>query len=152
MNDELLKEIMAFEKKVFACPSERFTKRSLKNLINSDRAYCVILRDNNHEIYGWVVGFMRNFKIPSGRVCKIAVREDCRGKGIGSWLIKLVEEHFKAKGMQKICAEVRESNAPSLAMFKKNGYKQTETLYGYYPSQTDGIDLENGIKLWKSSI
>ena len=150
MNYELIKELISFEEEVFSCPADRFSARSLKRLLGSDRAFCVILRDKDKNIYGWVVGFMRNFKIPSGRVCKIAVREDCRGKGIGSWLLKQVEFYFKSNGMQKICAEVRENNAPSLAMFKKNGYEQTSTLYGYYPNQSDGLDLENAIKLWKS--
>lgn len=148
----LIHEIASFEEKVFQCKNDRFSKQSLRLLVTSPRAYCVVMRDENQKICGWVVGFMRNFKIPSGRIYKIAVREDCRNHGMGSALLNCVEDFFRSKGMKKVCAEVRESNASSLAMFKKNGYKQSGTLYAYYTNLTDGIEMENGIKHWKSLI
>lgn len=50
--------------------------------------------------------------------------DDSRGKGYGTKATKLMVDYaFKTLGMHKVTAEVISENAPSIAMFKKCGFK-----------------------------
>jgi ribosomal-protein-alanine N-acetyltransferase len=102
-----------------------------------------LLKDAKGEIVGEVIGFLRNYKVPSGRVYKIGVSPDIQAKGIGSYLLKEIESRFKKAGMVRSCAEVRVGNGSSRAMFSKNNYILTSPLPGYYANGEDGV------KFWK---
>ncbi|EKD84222.1 MAG: hypothetical protein ACD_39C00169G0001, partial [uncultured bacterium] len=101
------------------------------------------IRNEKGKICAAVIGLLRHFKIPSGRIYKIGVLPEFARRGVGTALIKEIEKWFKKSGMKKTCAEVRESNAPSRRMFEKNGYIETGTLYYFYAGG------ENAAKYWK---
>jgi ribosomal protein S18 acetylase RimI-like enzyme len=137
-------DLFEFEKTCFEHAVDRFPKRNLLHLIKSPTCCTMIARDENGEIFASVTGLLRNFKIPSGRIYKIGVRPGMKKRGIGSFLVRTMEEWFKKKGMRKSCAEVRESNAPSRKMFEKNGYRETGLIIWYYAGG------ENAVKYWKT--
>lgn len=141
-------EIFEFEKKCYSHRQDRFTKRALKHLIVSSTARTFFIRDENGVIYAVAIGLLRHFKIHSGRVYKIGVLLSHTRNGLGTAMIRKLEEWFKSSGMSKSCAEVRETNTPSRRMFEKNGYYNTKTLYCYYANDKTGF--ENGVKYWKN--
>jgi len=140
---EIVGELMEFEKICFEHEPDRFSKRSLTHLITAPTSRTIIIRDENGKIGAAVIGLLRHFLIPSGRVYKIGVRPEFARRGVGSALVREIERWFRKCGMKKTCAEVRESNTPSRRMFEKNGYVETGTLYCFY------ANLENGVKYWK---
>ncbi|GAB4282390.1 MAG: hypothetical protein Kow0029_27940 [Candidatus Rifleibacteriota bacterium] len=132
-----------FEKKCFRRPEDQFPMRNLRHLIVSPTSMTLLIKDENGQIIGEVIGLLRNFKIPSGRVYKIGVSPEVQKRGLGTTLLKEIEGWFKKKGMKRSCAEVREGNKASRAMFEKNGYIETRFLPFYYANG------ENGVKYWK---
>lgn len=137
-------ELFEFEKKCFEHPADQFPKRNLLHLIKSSTSRTLIIRDEDGFICATVTGLLRHFKVPSGRIYKIGVRPDMKKRGIGSALIKAIEEWFVTSGMKKSCAEIRESNSPSRTMFEKNGYLKTGLIFWYYAGG------ENAVKYWKT--
>jgi ribosomal protein S18 acetylase RimI-like enzyme len=141
---EDVNDLFAFEKICFEHAADQFPKRNLLHLIESPTSKTVILRDEDGKIFATATGLVRHFKIPSGRIYKIGVLPGMKKRGIGTFLIKTMEDWFKEVGMKKVCAEVRESNTPSRRMFEKNGYCETKTIIWYYAGG------ENAVKYWKS--
>ncbi len=139
-----LDELMVFEKKVFKRPEDQFKRWSLRHLMLSPTSLTLLVRDDDGRLIGEVIGLIRNFKVPSGRVYKIGVAGDIRHKGLGTTLLLEIENWFKKMGMAKTTAEVREGNKPSRRMFEKNGYSETGYLPFYYANG------EAAIKYWKS--
>jgi len=132
----------ALEKRCFA-PVDVFSTRRWRSLLRSSTTRGLVIRGSHGGILASVFGLLRHFHIPSGRVYKIAIDASLRGLGLGSRLLGAIEEQFCRAGMVRSCAEVREGNLPSRSLFRKNGYRETETLQRYYD------DSENGIKFWK---
>ena len=130
------------EKRCFPHPVDVFHPRQLRYLITSPTSITLVVRQEN-EIVAAVIGLLRHFAIPSGRVYKIAVDKALRGQGMGSRLIKAIERKFRQAGMVKSCAEVRVGNTASRNMFEKNGYHLTRIMKPYY------LDGEDGAKYWR---
>lgn len=141
-----LDQLQEFEKQCFKHDADRFSKRNLKHLIISDTCKTMLIKNADNVIVAEVIGLLRNFKIPSGRIYKIAVHPQMRKKGTGSRLIRAIEQWFVANGMKKACAEVRESNNASRTMFEKNGYIKNRICQNYY------VGGENAVKYWKTLL
>ncbi|MBI3037610.1 GNAT family N-acetyltransferase [bacterium] len=137
------REIQILERKCYR-EIDVFKSHQLKHLLRSKTCVSLVYRNSKMAIVANVIGLLRYFKIPSGRIYNIAVSPDFQKMGIGSELIKKIENFFVKSGMLKSCAEVRVSNLASSAMFIKSGYFPLKTLFNYYP------DGEDGIKLWKT--
>lgn len=138
-----LNALMAFEKKNFKRPEDQFKRSSLYHLMTVPTSLTLLVKDEKGNIIGEVIGLLRHFKVPSGRVYKIGVDKDIRKKGMGTELLHEIERWFKKVGMKKSCAEIREGNKASRHMFEKNGYVETGFLPYYYANG------ENGIKYWR---
>lgn len=134
--------INALEKRCFE-PVDVFSTRRWRRLLHSSTTVGLVIRGPNGGILASVFGLLRQFRVPSGRVYKIAIDPSLRGLGLGSRLLRAIEERFRRLGMRRACAEVREGNLPSRSLFLKNGYLISESLPKYYD------DGENGIKFWK---
>ena len=121
-----------------------FRPRQIRYLLRSPRCRVLLLRDVAGILVGCVIGLFRGFKVPSGRVYKITVNPDFQGQGIGSRLVREIEQVFRGLGMKRCCAEVRISNQASQFMFSRNGYRFEKRLPRYYD------DGEDGLKFWKT--
>jgi len=137
-----LKGIWELEKRTFSAV-DVFKLRQLRYLLTSPKCITLVVRGKTKLILAEIVGLLRHFTTPSGRIYKIAVDSSLQGHGIGSKLIAVVERIFRDYEMFKCCAEVRKSNVISQKLFLKCGYSMTEQLPQYYP------DGENGVKFWK---
>jgi ribosomal protein S18 acetylase RimI-like enzyme len=139
-----VKELNEFEKACFPHKADHFPVRNLRHLITSPTSKTLLLKNDKREIIAEVIGLLRNFKVPSGRVYKIGVHPSLQKQGVGSALIKAIEAWFIKEGMKKTCAEIRKSNKASRAMFERNGYEFLKEIPGYY------VGGETATKYWKS--
>ena len=73
----------------------------------------------------WVV-------IDEGHITNIAVRKDYRGQGIGRLLTAGLMQYAANMGVQYMTLEVRVSNEPALALYKKLGFKKAGVRKKYY--------------------
>lgn len=125
-------------------PVDVFSLRRLRYLLRSPRSLVLILRDETGTLMGYVIGLMRGFRMPSGRIYKITVNPDFQGRGLGSRLLLAMEQEFRRLGMSRCCAEVRVSNQASQQLFTRHGYRFEKRLPRYYD------DGEDALKFWKT--
>ena len=67
-----------------------------------------------------------------GHIVSVAVREQHRGKGVGTLLVRASHEAMLAKGSAETYLEVRVANTQAVALYQRLGYKVTGRLEAYY--------------------
>ncbi len=80
----------------------------------------------------------------------VAVRADLRGQGLGkSILLRLINE-AKDMGLCRMFLEVREGNAPAIALYESCGFLRTGVRKKYYQNRCDALlyalDLRGGLE------
>jgi len=123
-------------------PVDTFSVARFRYLLGSPTCRTLVLWVDGRPL-AFVMGLLRHFRKPSGRIYKIAVDRSLARQGWGTRLLQAMEDLFRREGMVASCAEVRISNAGSLMLFEKNGYRGGNRLPAYYP------DGEDARKFWK---
>jgi len=95
--------------------------------------------ENKKEVIGFVIGITQK---DEGHILVIAIRDDYKKKGIGTFLMKKLMEIYEKKGIKKLKLEVRVSNVPAISMYKRLGFKITNRLVNYYENGEDGFLLK----------
>jgi len=67
-----------------------------------------------------------------GHIVSIAVREQHRGKGVGTMLMQTSQEAMVAKAATESYLEVRVTNSEAITLYQRLGYKVTSRLEAYY--------------------
>ena len=67
-----------------------------------------------------------------GHVVSIAVREQHRGKGVGTMLMRATQEAMTKRNATESYLEVRVSNSEAIALYQRLGYKVSGRLEAYY--------------------
>lgn len=67
-----------------------------------------------------------------GEIANLAIRADRRERGFGARLLRLLEERAIARGVERLFLEVRRSNAPAIALYRRHGYEEIGVRRGYY--------------------
>ncbi len=87
------------------------------------------------RIAGYVTGALNDDG--TGHVMSLAVHPQFRGKGVGSMLLKTIEEAFKSDGVRRVYLEVAPSNKEALNLYRKFNYKMYGMKTRYYPDGSD---------------
>lgn len=91
--------------------------------------YCVVAVED--EI---VVGYAIMLEVlDEATLMDIAVKQECRGRGIGDMLLKHVLALSLHNSMVEVWLEVRESNESAIALYEKHGFYHIEIRKNYYP-------------------
>ncbi len=91
------------------------------------------------RVIGFVGGAIRK---GHGHISGIAVDREYRMSGVGKRLLKMVGAEFFTDGFEQITLEVRKSNRNAIRFYKKNGYKTSYDIKGYYADGEDAIMYE----------
>lgn len=67
-----------------------------------------------------------------GHIVSIAVREQHRGKGLGTGLMLKAQDELTAKTATECYLEVRVSNSEAITLYERLGYKTSGRLEAYY--------------------
>ena len=67
-----------------------------------------------------------------GHVVSIAVREQHRGKGVGTMLMRATQEAMTKRNATESYLEVRVSNSEAITLYQRLGYKVSGRLEAYY--------------------
>jgi len=94
------------------------------------------------RVIGFVGGAIRS---GHGHISGIAMDGEYRRKGVGKRLLKTVGAEFLADGFERVTLEVRKSNWNAIRFYKKNGYKKSYDIKGYYADGEDAIVYEKKI-------
>ncbi len=63
--------------------------------------------------------------LPEGQSAEVAfvVREDCRGRGIATMLLRILAKIARQRGLTRLVAQVQQDNPVMLSIFRKHGSK-----------------------------
>ena len=67
-----------------------------------------------------------------GHIVSIAVRQQHRGKGVGTMLMHTSQEAMAARAATETYLEVRVTNSEAIALYQRLGYKVSSRLEAYY--------------------
>jgi len=122
---EHLPGILAIEEASFSLP---WTAEQLETQLDAKRH--VFLAALAGETVAGYIGLQ--FVLDEGYVSNVAVRPDCRGRGVGSALVAELLRRCRERELAFVTLEVRESNAAARALYEKHGFRAVGIRPGYY--------------------
>lgn len=123
---ELVPQIAALEEQCFSLP---WTEAQLISQLPDERHEFIAALDENGRVVGYV-GMM--FVLDEGYISNVAVDRSLRRRGIGDALIAEMNLRAQKRGLAFVTLEVRESNAPAIALYAKHGYVRVGERKNYY--------------------
>jgi ribosomal-protein-alanine N-acetyltransferase len=131
-----LDKIAEMEKRCF--PSDAWTKEMLAETMHLPYQWQFLAEEG-----GQVCGYACLFSLfDTAEVLNIAVDAPYRGRGIGGALMGALHEKAKEMGAERMMLEVRASNAPAIALYKKFGYEKISVRKRYYADGEDADIME----------
>jgi ribosomal-protein-alanine N-acetyltransferase len=131
MRESDLPEVMAIEKVSVPTP---FTENLFRMEMNLNVAHLYVAKRE-----GKLTGYIDFWRVgPEVHLITIAVHPELRKHHIASSLIDVMVADAKKHGVEVISLDVRPSNQPGLALYKKYGFVQAGVRKGYY--QDNGED------------
>ena len=132
-------QIAALEAETFSLPwDEASIRRELTNRLS---LWLVALEDET--VLGYV-GSQTVFEETD--ILNVCTAPAARRQGVAEALMTELEKQLAPKGVEKITLEVRASNEPAIALYKKLGYTQVGLRKGYYEKpREDALVLQKTV-------
>lgn len=118
------KEGISFEFANFI--SERFSTAQIEKTISQHPEQLVVAYCNGNPVGVAEIHYQSNCKIvnrPSPELGKLYVLSAFHGKGVGSALLKTIEEKLQGKGYTSLWLEVYTKNMRADTFYKRQGYR-----------------------------
>ena len=126
MTADHLDEIAALERICFPDPWSR--NMLAEELDNALSAFLVAL-----DAGGRVAGYAGlQVVLDEGNILNIAIRPDCRRKGIAKKLLKVFLDFAQGNHLSFLTLEVRASNYPAIALYGAHGFRGVGRRKNYY--------------------
>lgn len=110
------------------CFSDPWSENSIASELANPLSYWLVADD-----HGVVAGYVGSQTVlDSSDMMNIAVSADYRRQGIGEMLVNGLVDHLQQENVRALLLEVRVSNAPAIALYKKLGFQQVGRRPGYY--------------------
>ena len=125
MNESHVAQVAALEKQCFSDP---WSENSVASELENPLSLWLIAEED-----GAVCGYVGSQTVlDETDMMNIAVRPDCRRKGIAAALITELVSRLKARGSRILRLEVRESNFSAIALYEALGFTQLGLRKNYY--------------------
>jgi ribosomal-protein-alanine N-acetyltransferase len=120
-----LEQVLVIEQNSFPTP---WSTTLFKREMELDFSYFFVL-ELDREIIGYI-----NFWLSVGEVhiMSIAVKEEYRKRGIGSYILKYSMSTARRLGGEYVYLEARITNSAALALYRKSGFELIGIRRGYY--------------------
>ncbi len=118
--------VVAIETETFSSPWQRDT---FLELIGRPTLEALVMEHRSIGIVGYAVLWC---VLDQGELSNLAIVPPLRGRGLGALLLGRAVAIARARGVETICLEVRESNAAALALYERFGFAQVGVRRGYY--------------------
>ncbi|HWQ48567.1 MAG TPA: ribosomal protein S18-alanine N-acetyltransferase [Methanosarcina sp.] len=99
-----------------------------------------LVAEQDGKIVGYVVGYRSAES--EGHIFSVGVKEEYRGKGIGTALIHAICDIFVANGLRYARLEVRDSNKRAQKLYRSIGFVSCWTEKKYYSDGEDGMVMK----------
>ena len=132
--EELLPQIQKIEQHSFSMP---WTEAMLRMQLAPD-SHVFLTAETEGIVVGYV-GLM--YVLDEGYVSNVAVHPDWRRRGAADALLTALEARARKLLLSFLTLEVRESNAPAIALYEKHGYRAVGKRKNYYEKPTEDAIL-----------
>lgn len=134
VNAEHIPQIEEIERECFSRP---WTAEQLRSQMR-DAQHEFIASVNDGRVLGYV-GLM--YVLDEGYISNVAVHPDARRQGIGDALIDALAAKAAELELAFLTLEVRESNAPAIALYAKHSFHPVGKRKNYYDAPTEDAVL-----------
>ena len=125
MTQQHIMQVAELEK---LCFSDPWSEKSIASELDNKLALWFVADDG-----GKVLGYVGSQTvIDETDMMNIAVRPDCRRRGIAEAMVDALVEELKTIGSRCLTLEVRASNEPAIALYEKLGFAQVGLRKNYY--------------------
>jgi [ribosomal protein S18]-alanine N-acetyltransferase len=121
-------------------PGISYSRRTLKWFLALPGADCLVARSDNdpREILGFIIAETDE---ADGHIITIDVAESCRRSGVGTALLREMEQRLAARGVRRVSLETATTNEPAVAFWQRHGYRSHGVLPGYYLGRLDAYAM-----------
>lgn len=120
-----------------ACFSHPWSENGLAETLQNGRSVFLAA-----EREGEVLGYLgMEFVLDEGSITNVAVFPGCRRQGIADALVTGLLHRAAAIGLATVTLEVRQSNAPAIALYHKHGFVPVGRRKNYYTAPTEDAIL-----------
>ena len=123
--EEFLPQIAEIERECFSLP---WTEKMLRGQLDGER--CVFLAAREGETVLGYVGL--TYVLDEGYISNVAVSPAYRRRGVAGALVAELIRRGRALRLAFLTLEVREGNAPAVALYAKHGFRVVGRRKGYY--------------------
>ena len=110
------------------CFSDPWSENSVASELNNRLSLWLVAMDGDT-----VAGYVGSQSVLNGAdMMNIAVHPDYRRQNIGRTLVLALCDALRKKGVQFLMLEVRQSNAPAIALYEQLGFEQVGLRPNYY--------------------
>ena len=131
---EHIRQIEEIERDCFSRP---WTAEQLKSQMRDEQHEFIDAVDGS-RVFGYV-GLM--YVLDEGYISNVAVHPDARRQGIGDALIDVLAAKAAELELAFLTLEVRESNAPAIALYAKHGFHPVGKRKNYYDAPKEDAVL-----------
>jgi ribosomal-protein-alanine N-acetyltransferase len=118
-------------------PGIAYSKNTLRWFLNLPGAKCLVA-----ESGGKIAGFiLAEQHAPLAHIITIDVAESGRRSGIGSALLRAIEEDLALQAVRTVVLETAVNNEPAVAFWQKHGYRIQSILKRYYLGRLDAYEM-----------
>jgi len=121
-----LDELVRLEKRCFSDP---WGRNILESRMNDERSVFLIAEDEKGAVAGYL---SMSWVLDEGYINNVATAPEYRRMGVGDSLMDALWDRAKALSLSFLTLEVRVSNDPAIALYRKHGYRPAGIRKGYY--------------------
>jgi len=129
-------ELVKIEEEIFSRP---WSEQNFRDLLT--RSYCLyLIAQKDDKIVGCAgLTALDN----EGDIDKVMVCEECRGKGVASYLMGELLAEGRKRGIQEFTLEVRAGNLPAIRLYEKFGFESEGIRPRFYDKP-----VEDALIMW----
>lgn len=119
---------------------EAWTRRQVTDALAMANTHCLLAGPGGEPFSG--AGIVAGFALSRGaadeeELLLIAVRPDCRGRGVGAALLTRFIVEARQRGAQRLFLEMREGNVAE-HLYRRRGFREVGRRRNYYSSGRNG--------------
>ena len=135
MNADHLEELEKLERLCFSRP---WSRKMLAEELENQCAAFLVAQDGET---GQVIGYAGLLVVADeGYITNVAVFPEYRRQGVAAKLLAVFENFARGNHLAFLTLEVREGNAPAIALYEKLGFREVGRRKNYYPeSKEDAV-------------
>jgi len=122
-----LDDVMAIEKRAYAFP---WTRGIFSDCLRV--GYSAWCYEKDAELLGYGV---MSVAVGEAHMLNLTVRPESQRQGIGERLLKHFMQTARRHDADVLMLEVRPTNEPAIALYRKLGFNEIGVRQGYYPAQ-----------------